>query len=190
MWKEIEFKYSANDISLSKFKKVMKQVAIATRPIEVSGRDIFFSSIKSPDTFLRIRQGANINQLTFKRKLTSKNNYIRTEYNINLSPRTVSTEVAALCNEMGYEFNFSIIKKATIFDSYRHSVVYYSCYTEDNKLLGSYIEIEMSESYLWASENEAMLALKAEEKRLKRLGISPRKRIKKSLFELFKDKVA
>jgi adenylate cyclase class IV len=186
-YREIEFKYAADNISLTAFVEFAK-----TRPglqsyVEASGFDHFYEKTDSSGSFGRHRIGPDMNQLTFKRKTTDKNNFIRTEHNLNLTTSVSQDQVKSLFEEFGYKYNTSIFKTCFVYKYEWYTLVYYVCYNSDMKERGRFVEIEMSEDYAWASEEEAMGQLTIIEKLCKSLGVTPQSRIRKSLFELYKN---
>jgi adenylate cyclase class IV len=181
---EIETKYRADTISLSSFLKFCESRS-PLRVVNAAGYDHFYESLKVPGSFCRHRIGLDTNQLTFKRKTSDSNNFIRTEHNLDLSG-AVREQVAALCKEFGYEHNFSLYKNCFVYGYENYTLVYYIVYDEDLHELGRFVEIEMKEDYPWESEQQAWDQLLVFEKLCKPLGISPQSRVKRSLFELYR----
>lgn len=182
---EIEYKYKADGISVADFSKFCES-KVPRKTTVAMGTDYFFNKKNSDSTFCRYRTGADINQLTFKRKTEDKNNYVRTEHNIDLALSVDRSRIEALLPEFGYQYNFSMHKSCIIYTFDWYIMVYYICYDEERKELGRFVEIEMSENKEWA-EGEAEAELTVVEKLCKPLGLSPQARVKKSLFELFKN---
>lgn len=182
---EIEFKYNADSISLVRFHEFCAERE-PVKYLHASGFDYFYERVKEPGSFCRHRVGPDSNQLTFKRKLDDKNNYIRTEHNLDLGPAVTVPQVAALCSEFGYDPNFSLFKNCFIYCYDYYTLVYYICSDLDMKELGRFVEIEMREDHDWRNEQEAMDALLAMERFCKPLGITPQARVKRSLFEMFR----
>lgn len=183
-FKEIEFKYKAAEISFSSFTEFCASRGDSTF-IQAAGYDYFYASTKDGDSFARHRVGPDMNQLTFKRKTTDKNNFVRAEHNIDLQQEVSTEQIAALCSEFGYEFRKRIFKNVFIYLFDRYNFVFYICYDDEMNELGRFIEIEMSEEHDWGEEKNAWEALLALEQDFKRLGITAQKRMKNSLFELF-----
>lgn len=181
---EIEFKYYADNIKLSDFVEFCNDRKPEGQ-ILVSGYDYFYEK-PNEDAFCRLRVGPDSNQLTFKRKLTSKNNFIRTEHNIDLESHITKDQITALCKEFGYMYNMTLFKNCFIYHYDWYTFVYYICYDENMKEIGRFVEIEMSEDHSWIDEQHAWNELIILEKTCRELGISPQCRVKKSLFELFK----
>lgn len=184
-FREVEFKYRADGISLSDFVSFCES-RTPKAYIEVSGYDHFFDKEGSDTTFCRYRKGPDIHQLTFKRKTAEWNNYTRTEHNIDLDPKVSRPQIEALLSEFRYKFNFSLFKSCFIYKYDWYTLVFYTCYNKDMNELGRFIELEMSEDKTWA-EGEAESELAVLEKLCKPLGISPQARVKRSLFELFRE---
>jgi hypothetical protein len=65
-------------------------------------------------------------------------------------------------------------------------ICYYVVYNEEWKEQRRFIEIEADEDFQWESESSAWAAVESYEKDFEVLGIKPRNRLKKSLFEMFK----
>lgn len=183
-FKEIETKYYADNIKLTDFAEFCEK----RKPVKfliASGYDHFYRSKKSAEMFFRHRVGEDFNQLTLKKKTEVKNNYIRNEHNIMLSKKTSREQIAAICDEIGYEPTSSIFKNAFIYIYERYTLVYYVVYDEEMKELGRFVEIEMSEEEEFLSEESAWGELTQIEKELDILGITAQNRIKRSLFEMF-----
>lgn len=183
---EVEFKYSAENIPLTKFTEFCKNRK-PKKELIISGYDYFYANPKEPDAFCRHRQSCETNQLTMKRKTADNNNYVRTEHNMDLMPFMKNDQVQALCAELGYAYDYTIFKNCFIFQYDLYTLVYYLCYDKDMKELGRFIEIEMSEHHEWTSSEETYNELIIMEKLCsKDLGISAQARIKRSLWEMYK----
>lgn len=183
-FKEIEVKHRADGISLEKFDSFCRERQNFKKVI-ASGYDHFYSSPKQPDSFCRHRVGPDMNQLTFKRKNSNKNNYIRTEHNIDLDVSVTKNQIEALTSEFGYKFNFSLFKTCFVYMYPKHIFVFYVCYDTAMKELGRFVEIEAKEDFSWESDTEAWDYIIGLEKELARFGVSAQSRIKRSLFEMY-----
>lgn len=184
--KEVEFKYKANNLSLSAFKKFCESCN-PDKFILVSGYDFFYSKSDDPTSFYRHRVNTNENQLTFKRKTDPNNNFIREEHNIDLPLGVSAEKIKDLCNITGYKYNCLLFKNCFIYNFSYYTLVYYVVYNEDLNELGRFFEIEMKEDGDWSDEHEAYRSLVSLEKMVGReLGITPENRVSKSLFELFR----
>lgn len=187
-YREVEFKYRAA-VLLDEFVKICEGLDDRLiKTVQPSGFDNFYSSVKNPDCFCRHRiELGKFNQLSFKRKLTDKNNYIRTEHNLNMDVDTKKSQVQAMLSEFGYKYNTSIFKNCFVYAYELYTLVYYVCYNSELKELDRFVEIELNEDYAWGSEEDAWKALVDLEKRFSvPLLISPQARIKRSLFEMFR----
>lgn len=185
-FKEVEFKYRADEISLEKFVQFAKQNG-PDKYIEASGFDYFYENPKDEAGFYRLRVGHDTYQLTYKQKTTAANNFIRHEDNLNMDrSNTTQPQIEAHIARHGYKHNTTIFKSCFIFKYDLYTLVYYVCYDTDMHELGRFVEIEMSEEHAWPSEQEAYNNLLVLEKLFKCIGLVPQARVKKSLYELYK----
>lgn len=182
---EVEFKYRADNVTLQAFEEFCNNRK-PDKIVEAAGFDHFYANTKDPDAFCRHRIGPEFNQLTFKRKTTDANNYVRTEHNLDLKVDTPKEKVTALCKEFGYTYNTSVFKTCFVYFYDWYVLSYYVCYDKDLKELGRFLEIEANEDHAWSTEQEAWDAVVVMEKICKPLGITPQMRIKRSLFELYR----
>lgn len=186
--KEIEFKYEVPRTALGPFHKAFDYKP----PYMARGYDSFYGNSTNPNCFIRHRKGADINQLTLKRKLQEKHNSIRVEHNIELDSEVTPEQVRYLCKELGYRYNTSIYKVAYIFKKKTHTVVFYTCLKDRTSAKAkNFIEIEMSESYPWKNDSHAYNELcKLEKRYSKKLKwVNKNNRVSKSLWEIFKKKI-
>lgn len=188
--KEIEFKYEADSISLPDFLRFFGSM-FNKAPKMYKGYDDFYATRLRPNEFLRHRYGNLTNELTYKAKLTKRNNFIRLENNIKLHPGTLpKNAVQRLCHNLGFTFNCSIYKKSWVFKTERYVVALYDVMFTDSSLEESsskrFLEIEAREEYPWKSERNALRAILKLENRCKELGLGPKYRVNKSLFEMYR----
>lgn len=181
-FKEIETKYYADDIGLDKFEKHVATLPAYRKKMMVSSYDDYFVNKKGE--FIRYRFTDNRGELTIKRKTTDTNNNERVEVNLSTSGDNLSA-VEAFCNLLGYSYNFGIYKTCRIFWIENVVVVWYVVYDKQMKELKRFIEIEADEDLDWDSEEQAWDEVTKYEKLFEPLGITPRNRVRKSLFELF-----
>jgi adenylate cyclase class IV len=182
-YKEVEAKYDASNISISSFVDLIEQNFSIKKKMLISSHDDYFTDVN--DNFIRYRYTDNGGELTIKRKLNSKNNNHRIEVNIPTSGDNVKS-IAAFVDLLGYRHNFSIYKTCKIYWSDTAVFAYYVVYDREMQELRRFLEIEANESHTWASEEEAWNEVIKCEKTLEPLGITSKNRLKKSLFELFK----
>jgi adenylate cyclase class IV len=189
---EFEVKFRADGIQLEDFRDIVKNISGFKKAIFVSGPDQYFT--KPDGSFARFRKPEyglmdGGSEITIKKKTEgSKNNIIRKEVNWKLGSTPDNTVVEGLLM-MGYKFNFSINKDCHIFVFDDATVVYYTVTdTTDKKRKKpeSFIEIEVKEENIKdLTEKEAWSVIEKYEKPLEALGISPQRRMKKSLYEMF-----
>lgn len=180
-FREVETKYSADDIKMEAFLRIIETLPIRKKMM-VSSFDDYF--VKDAD-FIRYRYTDDRGELTIKQKLTDKNNNNRIEVNVPTKGDNFKT-TEAFCNMLGYHFNFGIYKTCNIFWTDKVDLVYYVVYDKELKEQRRFIEIEADESLEWESEEAAWAEIVKYEKLLEPLGITPQHRLKKSLFEIFR----
>ena len=184
-YKEIEFKYSADDIKMSAFEDLVKKLE-EEYPLEktmmVSSYDDYF--VDKANNFIRYRYTDDHGELTIKRKTTEKNNNERIEINIPTSGDNID-DIEEFCKYLGYDLNFSIYKTCKIFWMDNIVLVYYIVYDKNMKEQRRFIEIEADEEKEWESEEKAWDHVVKWEKVIESLGINAKKRLRKSLFEMF-----
>ncbi len=185
---EVEVKYNADDIDLYAFKDLVKSL----NPISfiyVESTDIYYA--KSENEFLRHRLPAENKQgeeqdrseLTFKKKHIDQNNWTRTEVNLRIDKNDPKL-VEAFCEGLDYKRNMSIQKSCHIYFWPDADVVYYSVKDEAGKYTHC-LEIEANEDIGMTQEESWNIVVKYE-KLLAPLGITPQKRKKLSLWEMFR----
>jgi adenylate cyclase class IV len=184
---EIECKYNADGIDRMAFKDMAKSLNPKSF-IYVESTDIYY--VRAENEFLRYRMPAenkggveeNRSELTFKKKHKEDNNWTRTEVNLRVDLND-SSLVDAFCEGLGYKKNFSIQKACDIYFFDDADIVYYSVKNEDGKY-ENYLEIEANEN-IGMSQEESWEVILKYEKLLLPLGITPQKRKKLSLFEMY-----
>jgi adenylate cyclase class IV len=180
-FKEIETKYDATNIKMEDFLKVIDQLPVRDKLL-VSSYDEYYTN-KDSD-FIRYRHSNDRGELTIKRKVNEANNNDRVEVNLPTQGDNVQT-VSAFVGLLGYGHNFSIYKTCNIFWTGKVDLVYYVVYDKEFKEKRRFIEIEADEHLEWESEDEAWNEVVKYEKLLEPLGITPKNRLRKSLFEIF-----
>jgi adenylate cyclase class IV len=147
------------------------------------------------DAFIRYRKEANKGEnaraeLTMKIKPEgAKNNIMRTEYNIRVdgTPHDVITKFV---NALGFQNNFTVMKSCFIYRMEDATLVYYTVadITDGSfKNINHFVEIEVSEEKIHTmTEDEAWSIITKYEKALESIGVNPQKRLKKSLFDMYK----
>lgn len=180
-FKEIETKYSADDIDMKDFVDIVD--ALHPEWIMVSSYDDYFTNDK--DEFIRYRYHDTMGELTIKRKTNDANNLNRIEVNLPTNGKSSAT-VEAFVSLLGYKLNFSIFKTCKIGLLNKAVLVYYVVYDRNLNELRRFIEVEAREDFNWASEQDAWDEVLKYEAMLAPLGITSKNRLKKSLFELFR----
>lgn len=181
---EIETKYDASDIDRVSFKKLVKSLSPVSF-VYVESTDIYYSK---GDEFLRYRMAPETDrskrsELTFKKKTVAGNNVIRTEVNLRVDPNDQQT-ISAFCEGIGYKKNFSVYKMCDIYYFDDADVVFYTV-LDDNKKASNFLEIEVRED-LPINENEAREIIAKYEKLLQPLGLNAQKRMRRSLWEIYR----
>jgi len=185
-FKEIELKYDAESISREDFLNLIDSLSTNTplnKVVNVSSYDTYF--VNDDGDFIRYRWTDNHGELTIKRKTSHLNNNERIEVNLPTDGGNMKT-VSAFCSLLGYKPNFEIFKTCNIFWIDRVVLVYYVVYDKELKELRRFIEIEADEDQKWLNEEEAWNQVVKYEKLFESLGITPKNRLRKSLFEIFK----
>lgn len=119
----------------------------------------------------------------------SKNNIIREEKNLRVD-KTAAPTVKAFVEDIGYKINFSIWKTCHIYNFVDATLVFYSVYdTTDGKAskMDSFVEIEVSEEKVSGmTEADAWKIIEKYEGALLDVGLNAQKRLKKSLFQMYR----
>jgi adenylate cyclase class IV len=181
-FKELETKYSADDVKFEDFVDLCSKFSVC-REMMVSSYDDYF--VDNSDNFIRYRHRDGFGELTIKRKTSDKNNNNRIEVNLPTTGNNLKS-VAVFADLLGYSCSFGIWKTAKIYWIDRVVVAYYIVYDRNLKELRRFIEIEANEELNWDSESQAWDEITKWEKIIEPLGITPKNRLKKSLFEMFK----
>lgn len=183
VFKEIESKYDAKDISMNKFMELVTNKYKINKKMLVSSFDDYF--IDNEGNFIRYRYTDDRGELTIKRKTSDKNNNDRIEVNVPTTGDNLKA-IEAFVDLLGYKHNFGIYKTCQIYWVDKVVMVYYVVYDKEMKELRRFVEIEANEDLVWNSEQEAWDEVTKYEKELEPLGISPKHRLKKSLYEIFR----
>lgn len=180
-FREIEVKYAADHIKLQDFLNIINTLPIK-KSLLVSSFDEYFTNNKND--FIRYRHNEGRGELTIKQRVSNKNNNERIEVNVSAGGNNIES-IAKFANLLGYQHNFTIYKTCQIFWLDKVDLVYYVVYDKEFKELRRFIEIEALEEIPWTSAEEAWAEITKYEKLLEPLGITPRNRMKLSLFQLF-----
>lgn len=181
-FREVETKYYADDIKMDDFIALMH--SLNPEWMMVSSYDDYFTNENGD--FIRYRHHDHMGELTIKRKTNDSNNLNRIEVNLPTEGKSSKT-VAAFVDLLGYKHNFSIFKTCKIAFLEKVVMVYYVVYDSNLNEKHRFIEVEANESYRWSSEDEAWEEVLKYEKFLEPLGITSKNRLRKSLFEIFRN---
>lgn len=182
-FKEIETKYSAENIKRESFLNIIEKLPVRKR-MNVSSYDTYF--VNDIGDFIRYRYTDDTGELTIKRKTNKSNNNDRIEVNIPTAGGAHVGAITAFCNLLGYQHNFDIFKTCNIFWVDKVVLVYYVVYDKELKELRRFIEIEADEDLEWESEDVAWSEVVKYEKLFEELDITYQNRLRKSLFEIFR----
>lgn len=183
---ELEFKYDASDIKMSKFVEFAQSLK-PTKRVEGAGWDVYYSGDRQNFEFIRLRQSPDFAELTIKIKNDEKNNNNRFELDLALLPsKTSNWLVEKFVSLFGFKENFRVWKYFDIYWTEKVDIVYYTIYNKDMVETGRRIEIEARKDYPFKSSEEALAEVKAMEQLMSEIGITPQKRMKKSMWEQFR----
>lgn len=181
-FKEIETKYDAGEISMQKFVDLVETLK-PSKKMMVSSYDDYFTNTNGD--FVRYRYTDDRGELTIKKKTNPNNNLERLEINVPTAGDNLKT-IEAFMDQLGYKYNFGIYKTCKIYWVDNVVLVYYVVYDKELKEKRRFIEVEADEDYDWESEQAAWDHVQKYEKFFEPFGISPKNRLRKSLFEIFR----
>ena len=191
---EFESKYRTEIEMLPIFKKIARSIP-NYKYLKVRGPDFFY--VKDEGSFGRYRKsdiedenGEFFAQWTIKEKQKdAKNNINRFESNWTVTG-TPSEEIHAGALKMGFKYVGKIIKKCFIFSYDDATIVFYSVTGNDSDKESHYLEIEVREDTIdQLTEEEAWGVIEKYEALLEETGINARKRLKLSLFDMYREDV-
>ena len=181
---ELEFKYDGSDIKLSKFVEFANSLN-PTKRVEGTGWDYYYSGDGQNFEFIRFRQGG-LSELTIKIKNSEKNNNDRFELDLPLSMSVSQWMVEKFVSLLGFKENFRVYKYFDIYWFEKVDIVYYTIYNKEMVEIGRRVEIEARKDYPFKTAEEGMIEVKAMEQAMSEIGITPQKRLKKSMWEMFR----
>ena len=184
-YKELEYKYNAENIKLKDFQKLMEDLNIVNY-VDASSWDIYYTIPGKKDEFQRYRKSPNIPELTRKRKVKDSNNWERIEVDIPLDPKRIKEDIITAWAALdGMQENFRIYKSCFIYFLDNINYVYYTVYDENMHEKGRFMEVEINKDKLEELGDRAMEVLKEGESKLAPLGVTAQNRKRLSLFEMF-----
>lgn len=189
---EFESKYRVEQNIVLPFKLLVEKMPTFKEFVYAEGPDEYF--VKD-SLFARYRCEANKGpnaraELTIKIKPEgAKNNIIREEYNVRVDGTPRETIVKFL-SALGFKHNFTVMKSCFIYRMEDATLVTYTVADITDGTLKSennFVEIEVCEEKIHTmTESQAWEILIKYEKLLEGLGINPQKRLRRSLFEMYK----
>lgn len=195
---EFECKYRVEPHVLIEFKRIVSELPELRSFLYVEGPDFYYSH---PDfderSFGRYRRPSfgldgGRAEWTVKRWLKgAKVSTKRLEMNWRVD-QTAEEDVKRGAEVMGFVFNFSIIKSCQIYKFDDATLVFYTVYDVTDGSTSSkvdhFVEIEVSEKLVskGLTEDEAWGIIEKYEKPLAPIGISPQKRLRKQLWDMYR----
>ena len=187
---EFETKYNSDIAHLSQFKSI----------VEALPDPLNFTYAEGPDTYLTKPDGSfgryrvakypsdtKYAQWTLKLKPAgAKNNISRLEYNWRVDG-TPGQEILDGAAAMGFTFNFRITKQCHIYEFKDATLVFYSVREDGVVKEDYYVEIEITEDTIHElTEEQAWEIIRKYEKALEPIGVNAQKRLRRSLFEMYR----
>lgn len=190
---EFETKYTSDISQLSQFKAIAETLPDFLDFTYCEGPDTYLT--KPDGSFGRYRKAkypsdTKYAQWTLKLKPAgAKNNISRLEYNWRVDG-TPSQEILDGAVAMGFSFNFKINKSCHIYRFSECTLVFYSVKEEGVDKEDYFIEIEITEETVHElTEEQAWDIIRKYEKILEPVGVNAQKRMRRSLFEMYRKEV-
>lgn len=183
---EVEVKFRVDEAMRNDWKQLVEKIDGLKEHIYTESDDIYYTN---NDEFLRYRFSPNKKEkraeITYKSKINKDNNIIRKEVNLRIDGNSSET-VEAFVNSLGFKYNFLISKYIDIYKFDDVTLPFYTVIDENGKR-DTFIEIEVNEEKIHTlTENECWDIIKKYESILSPLGITAQKRLRKSLFEIYR----
>lgn len=189
---EWETKYKMRSADLQAFKALVEaQKEFIKGFFYVQGSDYYYTALESPEDFLRYRKAdydkSSRAELTIKKKTKEDNNINRMEVNVRVDFNDRET-IEKFANSLDFFYNFHIWKSCHIYYLNDANLVFYTV-RDDKGQTTDFIEIEVNEDLIkkGMTEEEAWEIIKRYEELLVPVGVTPQKRLRKSLFEMYKN---
>lgn len=187
---EFETKYSSDIANLPTFKTIVEALPGLIEFTYAEGPDTYMT--KPDGSFGRYRKAkyphdTQYAQWTLKLKPAgAKNNISRLEYNWRVDG-TLPQEILDGAVAMGFSFNFKISKSCHIYRFPECTLVFYSVKEEGATKEDYFVEIEITEETVHElTEEQAWEIIRKYEKILEPVGVNAQKRMRRSLFEMYK----
>ena len=183
---EFEVKFRVDGGLVYDWKRLVAALSDRKEFLYLESDDIYY--VKEED-FLRHRfDSKDLNkrqELTYKKKMKTGNNIYRKENNVRCDGNSIEG-IADFCDNLGFKRNFKISKFVHIYKFEDATLPFYTVIDEDGKM-AHFMEIEVDEEKLKTmTEDQAWEVIQKYEKILAPLGITPQKRLRKSLFEMYR----
>jgi adenylate cyclase class IV len=194
---EVEVKFRMDEAKLNDWKAIVRQHSKDNSKdfvgfVYLDSDDVYYTKESNDPTldyeFVRYRFSTQEKraELTTKKKLKDSNNIIRKEQNVRVDNNSLETINEFITEGLGYEYNFKITKYVSIYIFKDATLPWYTV-VDENGNRQTFLEIEVNEQLLHKiTEEEAWEIIRKYEKILEPLAITPRNRLKKSLFEMYK----
>lgn len=195
---EFEVKYRVEPHVLVEFKQIAGNLPDLLNFLYVEGPDFYYTHSDYEDSsFGRYRRpsfgldnGRAEWTVKFKPK-NAKSSQNRLELNWRVD-RTPEEDVKRGAELMGFKFNFSIVKSCQIYKFDDATMVFYTVYDVTDGTTASkvdhFVEIEVCEDKIRAglTEDQCWAIIDKYEKILAPIGITPQKRLRRSLFDMYR----
>lgn len=184
---ELESKFKMELTDLLPFKELVQSMN-PDNFLYIEGPDYYFTK-EDGDTFIRYRVplgSKGDGQLTMKKKTNNNNNVIRIELNVDVINMNLH-KATKFAEMLDFKLNFQINKQCHIYMFSDAIVCFYTVTSPGNKEPLHALEIEVKEEKVdELGEEASMEILRSYEKKFEALGISAQRRLKKSLFEMYR----
>src|ERR1035437_2456272 len=187
---EFETKYTSDISQLTRFKEIVEALPNLQEFTYAEGPDTYMT--KPDGSFGRYRKAkyphdTQYAQWTVKLKPAgAKHNISRLEYNWRVDG-TPMQEILDGAVAMGFSFNFKISKSCHIYRLPECTLVFYNVREEGSDKEDFYIEIEITEETVHElTEEQALDIIRKYEKILEPVGVTAQKRMRRSLFEMYR----
>jgi adenylate cyclase class IV len=186
---EFETKYRVDGSLVYAFKQLVSGFEGLLQFLYLESDDVYY--VKDEE-FIRHRFDnknlAGRQELTFKKKRKDQNNIYRIENNVRCDGNTIRG-IYEFCTNLGFKRNFVIAKFVHIYRFEDATLPFYTVIDDEGKM-SHFLEIEVDEEKLHGmTEDQAWTVIEKYEKLLSPLGITPQKRLRKSLFEMYRKEV-
>lgn len=190
---EFESKYRVEPNIAMQFQLLVGKMSTFKEFVHAIGPDEYF--VKGEEQFIRYRKEAHKGpdsraELTMKIKPQgAKNNIIREEFNVRVDGTPRET-IVKFVTALGFKHNFTVYKNCLIYRMTDATLVFYTVADITDGMLKNedhFIEIEVDEETIHTmTEAQAWEILVKYEKALEIIGINSQKRLRKSLYEMYK----